>query len=146
MKISTFLVSIMVVALCITGFVSYYVGITASYQTPYTDQISSLDKYNETYNITSQINDQLVSNNTPVSVGGFAVIGDLLSYGYNSIRLTFQSIDLFYSMLDTGFDNIPIGDSTTTPTFTRFKYILGGIVFILFFLVIISVLVNRQDL
>lgn len=146
MKVSTFIVAILVVSLCVTGFVSYYVGMSASYGSAYTDQISGLDQYNATYNnISANINNQIVSNQSPAT-GGFNTIGDFLSTGYNSIRYTFQSIGIFYNMLDTGFSNIPLGDSVETPTLMQFKLIIASIVFILFITIVISILVNRQDL
>lgn len=138
-RISTFIISMLVVSLFITGFMAFYTAGSTSYNVDNTENISGFDKYDKLYNLSKDVKDQ-VSNQT-TSTGGFDTIGDFLSYGYNAVKISLGSIDIFNEMNEEAFNHI-----TPSETIIRYKAIVFLIVFIIIIFVVIALLTNRNNL
>jgi hypothetical protein len=142
MRISTFIISLLIASMIVVGFVALYAKTATTYNVDYGDNISELDQYNNLSIMTNDIRTNVASEKK--TSGGFAIIGDFLSNGYDAVRFTFDSINIFNGMLNAARDNIPFGDETGT--LDRFKLVIGMIVFIAFIFIVISILINRQNL
>lgn len=144
MKISTFLISMLIVSLCVTGFTVYFAGLYSAYSPQYdnSQNISEFDQIGDITNITSSMSSQI--QNQQQSQGGFNVLGDFLSYGWNTIKLTFTSTNTFYKILNAGFKSIPGGDPFGA--MKQYKYIIGTIVIIVIIFSLVAILTGRPGL
>jgi hypothetical protein len=142
MKLSTFIISLLVVSLFVTGFVVYFAGLNAQYGAGYDNStnISDFDQWADLSNLTEDLGDQIQEQ--PQSTGGFNVIGDFLSYGWNTIKITFSSVNIFYDILNTGFDTIPGGYASIA----KMQLIIGAIVIVAIVLIFVSILTGRNNL
>lgn len=144
-KISTFIISILVVAAMVTVFVAFYASLSTKYEdVTYQDNISGFDQFDDIDNITTQLSGQL--ENQTVSTGGFNIIGDFLSTGYNALKVTWQSMTSFNKIVNSGFSNIPVGDDEGQQSLHRLQLLIGTIVFIAILFILIAVLTNRGDI
>lgn len=142
MKLSTFVISMLFVSLFVSGFVVFYAGLNIEYGAGYDDStnISDFDQWDDLQVLTEDLGEQIQEQ--PQSVGGFAVIGDFLSYGWNTVKITFGSINIFYKILDAGFESIPGGFAVVD----KFKLIIGSIVLVAFVFILVAILTGRNNL
>jgi hypothetical protein len=144
MRISLFIVSMLVVSLAVTGFIVYFAGFNAAYGTSYdaSENLSEFNQAQDLSNITSQLSTQIKQQQQ--STGGFNVIGDFLSYGWNSVKIIFSSTDTFYKILNAGFKAIPGDDPFGA--ITEYRYVIGAIVIVVFVFALIAILSGRTNL
>ena len=134
-----FIVSLLMASLFITGIVALYVEGANRYGVTYGENVSGLDQYSAINSSVVNIKDQ-VANQTQ-STGGFNILGDFLSYGYNAVKISLTSIDIFNSMNEEAFSHIPSSIVTT-----KMKAIIFTVVFIIIIFGIIAILTNRNQL
>jgi hypothetical protein len=142
-RVSLFVISIVVVAMVVTGLGVFYSGISTEYGVSNTQNLSAYNQMEGINNITSSLDTKI--NAQPTSTGGFAVLGDFLSYGYNTLVLTFQSYNFFYVMLEYSFTGIPTGDEGSG-AIQLIKSGIATIVFLLIIFALIAILTQRQQL
>jgi uncharacterized protein YqhQ len=119
-------------------FAGFYVGMSSGYDTTYNDStLVAMNHYTELNTINENVTNSL-SNQTPSS-GGFNVLGDFLSYGWNTIRLSATSINLFYSSAREGYASMPNQSSTTNSMFM----IVISIVAVIFAFILVAIITGR---
>lgn len=141
-RMSLFIISIIIASISVVGISVYYSGISAGYASNSTN-ITAYNQMSSINNITENLNDRIITQ--PTSTGGFAVLGDFLSYAYNTLQLTFSSYNLFYVMLGYGFSAIPT-DSGSVGAVNLIKAGIGSIVLIIIVFVVITFWAGRSDL
>lgn len=142
-RLSLFIVSIIIASMVVLGIGVYYTGISQEYGVTNNQNVTQYNQLGQIQNITEQLNDRI--EDQPTSTGGFAILGDFLNYGYNTLRLTFASYNLFDAMLDHGVQSIPT-DSGNAQAINLIKVGLGSVVFVLFIFIIIAFWAGRAEL
>lgn len=139
MKISNFLLGMIVVGMFVSILGIYYSDIAVQY---------SKDFDNSTfagYNQLSTINEDLREMNTTLQglsteSGITDILGGFLSSGFRAVKATFSSFDAFFSMATTVTQSTtPIGNVVTF-----FANHLVLIVMVLFFFAVITIIVGRD--
>lgn len=140
MKISSFIVALVVVSIVISGLAYFYFGIGDAYGLTYDNStFSTYEDLSTMKTISDNINstiDSLNPNNPIDLIGGF------LQGGYQVLKFTKTSFSVFTGMSEDGFDKI--GDAVGGPGFANIKSGLLIIAFIAFAFIIVSVLVGRE--
>ena len=158
-NIQNFIIAIIVVSIGVLGFGVYYSGITTSYGVTTTYNLTNGGSYNQMatiQNLTNTMYVRVSNNNTgPNSpLGGQNILGDYLSYGWNTLKLTFTSYNIFYIILNTALnpcqqgqtaDCIPLSDAGTG-VLNTIKIAIGSIVMVIFVFAIILFLSGRQQI
>lgn len=138
MKISTFMVGIILVGMFTTLFGIFYADISTSYSINYNDtQFAGYDQL-------STINSDLAEINTTLTdlkqeSGVIDLLGGFLASGFDVIKITFNSFSAFWSMSETAFSTPVLGSSVSV-----FKTYLVAIAMVLFFFAVVAVLVGRD--
>lgn len=134
MRISGFLISILLVGMTVTVLgIMYADGATRYSQTYDASNFSSINKFETVNNVSQEIKEKL---DTVGPTTGLTDIAAFISAGYSTLKLTFVSFDAFWSASNTGLGQIP--------------YITPIVIFILtialvaFIFIILSTLLNRD--
>lgn len=145
MRLSTFVISLLLVSLFAGIFVVFYAGGTAYYGASMGDSSANISSYDQWNNLSVMVADmgtEMQNIQDQPSSGGFNILGDFLSYGWNTIKTIFKSINIFTVILDTGFSSIPGGYSAVNQA----KLIIGAIVVVVFIIILVGVLTGRERL
>lgn len=135
MKISTFVIAIVVVGMIVAGITMFAGEIATNYTTDYDNStFTGLDRTAEVKNLTQDMFDDLNTIDTTSSV--LDIVGGFLKSGYTVIKVTFASFGLFREMSGEAF--------TQVPALGMFGSYLFVIAFITFVFIVISILVNRE--
>lgn len=143
-RLSLFIISIVVCSIIVLGLGMFYTGVSTEYGVVNNQNLTGYDQMAGIQDVTGQLNASI--NSQPTSTGGFAVIGDFLSYGYNTMKIAILSYDYFYVMMNHGAASISAGDATTGNIVGLILAAVGTIVFILIAFSIISILTGRGEL
>ena len=139
-KISTFIISLVVSSLFI-GVFAIFLAASNQYYTIPNYNISRLETYNKLNLIA--VDAQAIQNQTLAiseKSGVLDVIGSYFSDGYKALRITANSFGVFSSMLNTGIDDAQLGASGEL-----IRVAIVVIVLILLFVgVLISAIVKRD--
>lgn len=138
MKISSFLVAVLVVSLFTTLFGIYYADIATDYEQTFDN--STFAGYNQLTTIKTdleEINQTITSINQESGV--VDLLGGFLASGFDVLKITFNSFGAFGSMIESAFSQLPLGYSMSL-----FKTYFVAIAFILFVFAIVAVLVGRE--
>lgn len=139
MKISNFLIGIVFVGLFASAYGILYWSMGTNYSVTYDN--TTLEIYTQQQELTTVIN-QLneTVNNPSQSSGGFNILGDYLSTGYNAAKATLQSFNIFTRMMTTAIGSFP--------GLNQYAIIISAamitIVLIIFFFAVISIFINRE--
>lgn len=135
MKISTFVIAIVLVGAIVTGMGMYISEISGNYaQTFDQGTLAGLDKTADVQNLTQDIYDDLSGIDTTSST--LDLVGGFLKSGYTVIKVTFASFGIFTDMSTTAFSRVPV--------LSVFGSYLFVIAFIAFVFIVISILVGRD--
>lgn len=151
-KISTFIISMLLLSLMVTIFVAYYASLTTNYASvTYSDNISALDKFSDINNATVGLQSQLQNQSPAISeTGGFSgafnIPGALMSTAWNALKVTWDSVRIFNDIVTSSFDNIPISDEQSSLVVSRVRLTIALIMFIIIVFVIIGIAMNRPEL
>lgn len=141
MKISTFIIALVLIGAFVGTLATFYAGVADSYSKTYDE--TTWDSYNKLANIqntTQSVYDQIEDDaNSDPSLTD--LVGGFLRNGFSALKLTFQSFGLFNEMSDDAFNKIGV---RTGASFTLWQVAIPLIVFILFIFAIITVLVGRE--
>lgn len=138
MKISTFIVSLIIVGLIITVLGVFYAGVADTYEKTYnSSQLAGYDRFDDLQTQTSQINSSL--NTLQSDSSAIDIIGGMLKGGFTVLKTTFTSIGVFNDMTNEAIDEAQLGDTTDT-----FKNTILLIALVLFLFTIVGVLVGRD--
>ena len=140
MKISGLVVGIVIACLCVVGFGVFLSSAAVNYGVKYNNTVSGLDQSAAVLNLSESMSAN-IQNNTRSS-GGFAAIGDLLGYGWNTLRLSFRSLTMMRTMVAVAFNNVSavIGDNIVIV----FESFVVAIIIILVGFAIIEFLAGRK--
>lgn len=138
-KISTFMISILVVALFMTVFANFYAGVAdrypVTYDTDLNDSLAIYDQFETIQNTSEQMQSQLYTNKTGLA-GAADLLGSFLGSGFQVLKLTSDSLSAFNIIANEA------GERMTLPDY--FTAIIITIVVVLFIFAIISVLVGKD--
>ena len=138
MKISTFIISMVLVGLIVTVLGVYYGNMATSYgQTYNSSQFSGYDKLATLQEQTSEINQTL--NEVQSNSGVLDVVGGMLTGGFTVLKTTYTSIGVFNDMTNEAVDNAQLGETSSV-----FKNSIMLIVMLLILFIIVSVLVGKD--
>lgn len=138
MKISTFIVSLILVGLVMTVMGVFYAGMADTYgQTYNKSEMSGYDRFETLSGQTSQINQSLNQLQSDSSI--VDVVGGMLKGGFTVLKTTFTSVGVFNDMTNEATDNLNLGETTNT-----FKNSILLIVLVIFLFTIVGVLVGRD--
>lgn len=141
MKLSTMLISMVVVGMIVVTFSLFYANIAVNSGRTYDNNtFSSYDKLNSLGTQTLEINSQL--QNATQSSSSLDIVGDFLRSGYKVIKITWSSFDTMTQMTSDGIDQI--GASAPSAGFFTLKNGLIIIISIVFLFTVISILVGRD--
>jgi hypothetical protein len=131
-KVSSFMVGTIVVALIITLFNVFLAGLNDAYTTSDYDS-STLDAYNKLDDLNTQsesIKDEVSAIKENPNV--LDVIGGFFTSGYKALKLTYTSFDTFDTMLNSAMTDANLGK-----TGEYIKIAIGTIVIILLFVAVV---------
>jgi len=141
MKLSNFLIAIVVVGIFASVFALFFSGISDNYGQSFDN--TSFSSYNKITNITTQtesIRDGIETDDTEVTLTD--LIGGFLKKGFAVLTITYQSFDLFTDMAnDAGTELNERSGGAISGLFTT-PLILIAIIILIF--IIISVLVGTK--
>ena len=138
MKISTFMVGLLLVGMFTTLLGIFYADIGTQYSIDYNDtQFAGYDQLASINNDLSSINTTLTDLNQETGV--VDLLGGFLASGFDVIKITFNSFSAFWSMSETAFSTQVLGSSVSV-----FKTYLVAITMVLFFFAVVAVLVGRD--
>jgi hypothetical protein len=142
--VSGFIIALLLVAIPVVGFTLFYVSGSQTYGVEYTDTTEGLNQYAALNGSISTMNNRL--ENRTVSSGGFAIIGDYLGYAKDVLFITIDSLNLFSTMADTGYENVASGttNSDASGALSIIRYIIISIVIVLFVAAILAFLAGRN--
>lgn len=141
MKVSDFIVGMILVSVTVTIFGFFYADAATNYAQPYDNStFAAYDKLAALQSQTAQIN-QTVSELNPTS-GISDIIGGFLRSGYSVLKATFTSFNIFTSMGDDAMDKV--GSVVPGSGFFTLKTGLLMIGFVIFIFIVVSVLVGRD--
>lgn len=136
MKISTMMISIVLVAFFVTTFVNLFVAVSEDYSVTYDSETNStlqtLNQFDSIRNTTEQINQTLFTTDT-TSVTD--ILGGFLGAGFNVLKLSGQSVAAMGNIVTTAGEQLGLGAGTA---------ILMTVVVLLVLFAIIGVLVGRS--
>jgi len=138
MKISTFLVALIMIGMFTTFFGLYYADIGSQYSVAFNN--TTFAGYNQLNAITEDLAE---INQTITSIeqrsGITDLLGGFLASGFDVIKITFNSFASFFAMSETAFSQQTLGN-----TWTVLKTFFVPIVLVLFFFAVVSILVGRD--
>lgn len=138
MKISTFIVSLVLIGLIITVLGVFYANMATTYDQTYNSStLSGYQQFETLQAQTSEINqslNQLQSDSNIVDV-----VGGMLKGGFTVLKTTYTSVGVFNTMTNQAIDDAQLGSTTTI-----FKNSILLIVLILFLFLIVGVIVGRD--
>ena len=138
MKISSFMIGLVVISLIMALFNIFFAGINEGYHSPSYDE-GSMEAYNKLDDITAQTEDikaEVTAIKEKPSI--LDVIGGFFSSGYKALKLTYTSFDTFDCMT-----NQALTDANLGKTGQYLKTAIGGIVIVLIFVgVVISAILK----
>lgn len=142
LKISNFIIGLIVIGIIVTGIVTFMSGLNAKYDVSFDN--SSLEVYQDLediHNLTEEIeaktrgDDALKSDSTDI-LGGF------FSQAYRVMRITWGSMTTFNKMTDASFENVNVGNEGFSQTLR--SGIISIVVILIILGIIISALVKRD--
>lgn len=138
MKISTFVILTIVIALVMTGFGIIMSDTNDKYTTGYSeDDYVSYQKLSELRNLTQEIKqDTGYGENTSVDRSVADLFGNFLADAKNTLLISAKSFDIFETMTDEGFNQIGI----TNP----FRVAFYAVIMVVVFLGILAIIIGRQ--
>lgn len=140
MKISSFIVSLVIVGLFASVFGLYYSGLANNYGTSYNE--SNFESYNKIQTIQEQVQSIEEGIDTDETEQGITdLVGGFLKKGFAVLKVTFQSFDLFSTMSTDATEQVEREAGIDLRWVT---YPLITVAFIIFLFLIISVLVGRE--
>jgi hypothetical protein len=141
MKLSSFLVSLVLVGVFASVFGLFYVGISDTYDRDFDN--STFSGYNKISNISAQaetIKSGIDTDDTEVTLTD--LIGGFLKKGFAVLTITYQSFDLFTDMAGDAGDQL--NERSGGAISGLFTPALITIAIILLVFIIISILVGRE--
>jgi len=140
MKISSFIVSLILVSTIVATFAFFYAGgSTAAGVTWDNTTFNAYDRMTDLENVTSDINDT-ISDFNPYNPAD--IIGGFLKGGYQVLQVTWTSFGIFTGMTEDSFDKV--GSAVGGGGFSYLKTGLVMIAFVIFIFIIVSVFVGRD--
>jgi len=138
MKISSFIVGLLVVMMVIGSMSFYYAAVADNYGKTYDDE--DLESYNRFEEIQEQAESLNQSLNRIQSDSGAAdILGGLLRSGFTVTKTTQKSLGIFNDMGNEAINKAGLGAQTT-----HFRNYIILIVFIIFIFSLIMILVGRE--
>ena len=137
MKISTFIISLLLVGLIVTVLGVFYAGMADTYEQTYEQNLSGYDRFDELKAQTSEINQSLNQLQSDSSI--VDVVGGMLKGGFTVLKTTYTSIGVFNDVSNEAIDSAQLGETTST-----FRNAILLIVLVLFLFTIVGVLVGRD--
>ena len=140
MKISTFVISLILVGIIVGTLSFFYAGLADNYSVTYDN--TSFDTYNQLENLQAnaeEINDTITEFNPSNPVD---IIGGFLSGGFQVLKVTWNSFTTFTTIGEESADKI--GDAVGGGGFGLIKNGLFLIAFIIFIFLIVSVFVGKD--
>lgn len=136
MKISTMMISVVLVAFFITTFVNLFASVSNEYGVDYDSEtnntINTFNQFDAIRNTTEQINQTIFTTET----AGFTdLLGGFLGAGFNVLKLSGQAVAAMGSIVTTAGAELGLGSGTA---------ILMTVVVLLVLFAIIGVLVGRN--
>lgn len=139
MKISTFIIALIMVGFFTAGFGIIMSDIGDDYGRTYnTSQYEGYDNLASIQDDMAEINRTLT--NIEQSSGITDLLGGFLASGYNVLKITFNSMNYFTDSAESGFDTL----GQYSSVIGTMKVYIISIVFILFAFGIVAVLVGRD--
>ena len=139
MKLSSFIVSIVLVSLFVTVFGAYYAQIGTDYAPTYDDntsnQIQAFDTFEDIQNVTEDINTTLFGEQTG-ETGTIDLLGKFLGSGFNVMKVAGQSFGAFYTLA--------VNATTAVGLPSYFLNIIVTVVMIIVFFIVVSALVGKD--
>lgn len=139
MKISTFIISMLLVALLVSVFGNYYAHIEEKYNVDYdantTATINAFNQFDAIRNATEEINQTLFASREG-GQGATDLLGVFLGGGFNVLKIATGSFSAFYTLLQNAMISVGL------PSY--FFNILLAIAVVSIFFIIVSVLVGRD--
>ena len=134
-KLTGFLIAITLFGFFIGIFGLFYSDIADKYGTDYqNDSLAVYDKletmHTEAEKYQSDISD--IGGQKNLFEKGVDIIGGILSAGWSSVKITFQSIDVFLGMADEA--ETELGKAGLGASAGYFRIMIGTVVLILFFI------------
>lgn len=139
MKISTLIISIVLIALFAAGFGLFISDATANYGVTYNNSaIASFSDMRELNNLTEDLRTSVTE--TSGKTGVLDILGDFFSAGYKSVKISFASMGISTGLITNAMGMIDFGGLGS--------YITSAIITILvivFIFIVISTLVKREE-
>lgn len=141
-KISTMLVSMLLVSLIIVTFSSFFADVSIKYGSSYDNNTNtSIELYNQyivVENTTKTIDSTLFNQSAKGGVisEAFDLLGSFLGAGFNVLKLTKSSVTGLYSMTENASEAIELDNN--------YKNVIFAIIMVLVVFAIIGVLVGRD--
>ena len=138
MKISSFVIGFLVVALITVTLGLYVTGIKINYATvDYNEsELGGFNKIEEIQNLSSDLNQSLQQ----VEQGSVIdIVGGLITSGFTVLKTTWSSFGIYTDVVNEASDNIPLGDSGVT-----IKAIALMLGILLFIFAMVTVLIGRD--
>lgn len=139
MKLSSFIVSILLVSLFVVTFSNYYAGIGDAYGVVIDDNTTTaLLAYNEFTSIRSNVEaiNQSLFGESQAQSGVTDFVGKFLGAGFNTLKIARQSFTSFYNILKAGMTQLGLP--------SIFFDILVTIALVVIIFIIIRVLVGQE--
>lgn len=139
MRISNFLIGIVLVALFVTVLSSYFAEIAVNRAvTSYDeDELLAYDKFSEVRSIADEMNNTI---KTVEQGNAIDVLGGLVQSGYTIIKTTYAGVDAYGTLIANASNNTHLGGSEMQQFYST-AYIVG---FILFLFALIGILVKKD--
>ena len=147
MRLSTFIIGVLLVGLLVTIISLFIVDIGDNY-----GKIGDVNKLNtSTYNQIQQLSDQ--SNTTRAQISNIAyssadmdILGRLFGGSWNALKTTLASVDLSLTIADEAFNGVNEtgGVSSGAGTQTIKGFLIAALVIFIFVGILLSILLNRE--
>ena len=136
MKMTTFIIGIILVAVVMTSFGLILTDMTTTYDTDYdSTEMAAFENMDELNNLTSRIKDRVENQTSDRSVAD--VIGGFVADGKDTLLLSAKSYDILESMADEGMEKVRLPNI--------FKVGLYAILLIVVFLgIILAAILGRE--
>lgn len=138
-KISTFIVALIWVSFFSVIFALFLANMTVNYGVGYNEsRIEVFDKLEELHTHVQQVEDE---TDIEQPSGALDLIGSYFNKGYQVLKTTGDSLDIFYSMLDQAFTDDSLGIVAGNSLKTA---ILSTVIILIFVGVFISAIVKLR--
>ena len=138
MKISSFVIGFLVIAMFTVAMSFYISGIKQSYDT-FTfneSEISSFNRVEEIQNLSVELNESLQQVEQGSAID---LIGGLITSGFTVMKTTWSSFGIYTDVMSAATDKVPLGQSTVS-----FKSIALMIGILLFIFAMVAILLGRE--